>query len=342
MPISIVETPRTGSFLRHITGWFGEYDQQCHTHNRNGPWTLTHGFLLEMRGLVVDGTAVTRVRESDPDRSRSYRNLSRLSKPLPISEAEINDKSKGDFLTKLFVVVQTSWFIIQVLARWITHLTVTELEAITLGFAFLNIVTYVLWWNKPQNMQVPICVDTGERYMPGEDDWHVSRVEEDTGISTWGIFRVPFRIARFICRIPSMLFSMVAQDSHYLFHSSVNGFDSRTLIPMSIASLIFGGLHLIPLWTSSFPSIPERLLWMTSAISITAEPALVLLGCIFPGRDSRRIMLGVGILGYLIPVGGWIYVVARTILIVLAFITLRDLPPGAYQNVEWTTFIPHL
>jgi hypothetical protein len=36
------------------------------------------------------------------------------------------------------------------------------------------------------------------------------------------------------------------------------------------------------------------------------------------------------------------YVVARITLLVLAFTSLRSLPPEAYQTVRWTTFIPHI
>ena len=37
--------------------------------------------------------------------------------------------------------------------------------------------------------------------------------------------------------------------------------------------------------------------------------------------------------------GGILYVLARVVTLVLAFTSLRDLPPGAYDTVHWTTFI---
>jgi len=33
-----------------------------------------------------------------------------------------------------------------------------------------------------------------------------------------------------------------------------------------------------------------------------------------------------------------VYVAARVILLVLAFVTLRSLPPAAYETVQWTSF----
>ena len=39
---------------------------------------------------------------------------------------------------------------------------------------------------------------------------------------------------------------------------------------------------------------------------------------------------------------GILYILARAVTLVLAFMSLRDLPPGAYETVYWTTFIPHI
>ena len=40
--------------------------------------------------------------------------------------------------------------------------------------------------------------------------------------------------------------------------------------------------------------------------------------------------------------GGIVYIIARAVTLALAFTSLRDLPPGAYETVHWTTFIPHV
>jgi hypothetical protein len=72
-----------------------------------------------------------------------------------ISPEEIKDKSKGDWVSKFVVVIQTTWFIIQCLARWLVNLPVTELEVVTIGYAILNIIVYILWWKKPKDISVP-------------------------------------------------------------------------------------------------------------------------------------------------------------------------------------------
>ncbi len=37
-----------------------------------------------------------------------------------------------------------------------------------------------------------------------------------------------------------------------------------------------------------------------------------------------------------------VYTAARFILIVLAFMQLRSLPPSSLNNVQWTTYMPHI
>ncbi len=114
------------------------------------------------------------------------------------TEAEIEDRSKGDIISKTFVVLQTTWFVAQCIARWITRISVTELEIITLAFALLNGITYLLWWNKPQNVGVPVYLEmktptteyAEDRSMNGannvEEDSAVelSRITTDTGEDT--------------------------------------------------------------------------------------------------------------------------------------------------------------
>ena len=75
-----------------------------------------------------------------------------------VTEAELEDRSKGDPLGKGLVVLQTSWFIAQCIARASQHLVVTELELVTLAFAALNGLMYFLWWNKPLDVRCPVPV----------------------------------------------------------------------------------------------------------------------------------------------------------------------------------------
>ncbi len=77
---------------------------------------------------------------------------------LSITEEDIEDRSKGDFLSKFIAVLQTTWFIVQCLARVVQHLEMTSLELITLALASLNGVTYFFWWHKPLDVKVPVKI----------------------------------------------------------------------------------------------------------------------------------------------------------------------------------------
>ena len=82
---------------------------------------------------------------------------SEIAFKLPkITMADIKDKSKGDFLSKLIAILQTSWFIIQCAARAVQGLALTEFELVTLALASLNAITFVFWWHKPLDVQEPI------------------------------------------------------------------------------------------------------------------------------------------------------------------------------------------
>ena len=75
-----------------------------------------------------------------------------------ITAEEIRDKSKGDLLSKVIAILQTTWFIVQCAARPSQGLAVTELELATLALASLNVVTYFLWWDKPLDVKEPVKV----------------------------------------------------------------------------------------------------------------------------------------------------------------------------------------
>lgn len=77
---------------------------------------------------------------------------------IPPSEYEINDRSKGDDLSKIFVVVQALWFVMQITARRVEDLPITDLEITTLAYTLPIICIYACWWHKPLDISEPIRV----------------------------------------------------------------------------------------------------------------------------------------------------------------------------------------
>ena len=94
---------------------------------------------------------------------------------ISITEEEIQDRSKGDFLAKLVAGLQVFWFIVQCLARLAQRLDLTQLELVTLALASLNAVMYGFWIDKPLNVKVPVIINlkrrlTDEEREGGEPD----------------------------------------------------------------------------------------------------------------------------------------------------------------------------
>ena len=72
-----------------------------------------------------------------------------------VAEADIEDRSKSDALSKGVAIIQIAWFIVQLAARYAQNLPITLLEIDTLAVAALMCFTYGWWWKKPKNVGRP-------------------------------------------------------------------------------------------------------------------------------------------------------------------------------------------
>ena len=77
---------------------------------------------------------------------------------IRITEEDITHTSKGDALSKIIFALQSTWFILQCLGRWMQGLNLTHLELTTLALASLNGITFALWWDKPLGAQTLVRV----------------------------------------------------------------------------------------------------------------------------------------------------------------------------------------
>ncbi|KAF8644458.1 hypothetical protein AX16_008445 [Volvariella volvacea WC 439] len=355
-------------------------------------WTITHGFFVTMGGLMREDENGYKVVIMGADGHITLgKSKEKVEVMLPtILEDEIMDKAKGDFLTKLVVVIQTSWFLVQCIARHAQGLVVTELELVTLAFATLNIITYFLWWSKPLNAEFPIYFKkdggrssgpmkikkdnfglsdmysgvwigwTWEENPPKESIWQ--RIKNDVGRKTlihlvckWLVFK-PFTL------IFSPLFNMMGSVGFVVKISADTYVDpyysgpplgaSPTWIFMSLLSaligILFGGIHLIG-YNYRFSTYTECLLWRISSIIVTVEPPILaavpileFLRYRYPKFDVLIATLHTfaDILAAII--GLILYTAARITLLVLPLLALRNLPPSAHQNVQWSDYIPHI
>ena len=105
-----------------------------------------------------------------PDHLESYSLTGNGDFPR-ISKAEILDKNKGDVISsKGALILQTGWFVTQCIARGVQGLPITELELVTVAFAALNFVIYLLWWDKPLHVQRGVRVYKKRRTEESVDD----------------------------------------------------------------------------------------------------------------------------------------------------------------------------
>ena len=124
-------------------------------------WTLKHGHFLEMGGFILVDPEKEDVAPNEQQRTVltfDYFKAHWDIKIPKITAAAIEDRSKGDALSKIIAIFQTTWFIIQYIARGQQGLVLTELELVTLALASLNAVTFAIWWHKPLGVQDPVRI----------------------------------------------------------------------------------------------------------------------------------------------------------------------------------------
>ncbi|KAJ6460186.1 hypothetical protein C8R45DRAFT_879422, partial [Mycena sanguinolenta] len=123
--------------------------------SREFNFSTAHGFFFCMGGFVSSTGHPIKTREQldDPVLGPEIQDAIR-----EVNEEDIMDKSKGDALSKGVVLLQVLWFTVQCFARVHQNLVVTQLEIATLAFAMLSVFIWLLWWNKPLDVERPIVV----------------------------------------------------------------------------------------------------------------------------------------------------------------------------------------
>ena len=257
-------------------------------------------------------------------------------------EAEIKDRGKSDWLAKSLVLLQTSWFIMQCIARGIKHLPVTHLEIVTLAYAAMNFVIYVFWCNIPLNVNQPVRVfrKSGESEPSGMQPQSSSEVRK----LTWeSVFHGLEMIFGFIAGGQDEGVNLRHEDRvpRFWANSTRNDFWITNIIMLGVG-ICFGVIHCIA-WGFPFPMHMELLIWQVSSVAITAVPVYIpLVFGLANWMSNMHFKDTANIFGISILPTGLLYIIAQAVTLVLALTSLRDLPPGAFDTVHWTTFIPHV
>ncbi|KAJ7729895.1 hypothetical protein B0H16DRAFT_1330118, partial [Mycena metata] len=283
----------------------------------------THGFFCTMGGFVSEEGHPVATEKQLP----AY--ISAIQK---IKKADIEDKSKGDTLSKGVAIAQGLWFVTQCLARASQHLPLTELEVATLAFAVLSVAIRLLWLHKPLDVQQPIVVARSEVEMDPiqeEDITPMNNDSNDFSDKIRGIFG------------GHDYYHPISSTSVPSFYSiEIDGKDPYGLVTMAGVFGV-GSIHCAA-WNALFPSMAEMWIWRISSVFIAAYPALTILLILAidawaPDNDIATAVL----VGFMV-VGTVVYPFFRLFLIILSFTTLRSLPPSTFVDVNWSNYIPHL
>lgn len=139
--------------------------------------------------------------------------------------------------------------------------------------------------------------------------------------------------------------------------------ETKVLLYFSaMAGAAFGGAHCVA-WNFNFPSHVEKVLWRSASLSIVGVCLCSIAGLPLHNVIEKKVSfkhkrsLQVG-LGYTITVpvqNMWyisqraletvpaiIYPLARISLLVIALLSLRNLPDSAFETAPWTVSIPHV
>ena len=315
-------------------------------------WSKTHGFFIIMGGFHLfkrsskEKSGAQSISQEDdyplhPLLASDLTHDDIYSFAMP-TEAEIKDKGKSDWLAKSLVLLQTSWFVMQCIARCIKHLPVTHLEIVTLAYAAMNFVIYVFWWNKPLNVNRPVRVfrKSGESE-PSETQPQSS---SEAQILTWeSVLDGSWTILVFIAGGQDKDVDLGREDRvpRFWANSTTDNTFIADIIVLGVG-ICFGAIHCIA-WGFPFPTHTELLMWRVSSVAITAVPVYMpLMSGLAAWMGDMDFDIIAGIVFFSVFTAFILYIVARAVTLVLALTSLRDLPPGAFDTVRWTTFIPHV
>jgi hypothetical protein len=329
-------------------------------------WSLEHAFLANMGGILL----------SSPDYPTFPINAHQVQylvvhkyMPFPdIDDESIKDKNKADGFARLLTLVQVCWFALQIIGRATQHLTISTFELETVAFVACTIPSFYFWHHKPLDVSSTITLSLNEAIT-------IRDIILSAGEAALEQYR--FTPLDFIDPEPDpkepldppmwalcYLFGFDAPPKHIPLTSFSNS-SSRVGKKVSyidwivLSSIVYAytSIHLVA-WNFTFPTLIEQWLWRAAGILLIVSEftyglAYVILNWQLP-RFCRlfgveQVKTGTQLFESIHPffqyviAGAWVgsYMIARGYIFVEAFSGLRALPATAFQNVEWSNFLPH-
>jgi hypothetical protein len=287
---------------------------------------MPHGFFFTMGGFVSADGHHPIVRQTQLQQNPGYVPLMR-----GVRAEDIKDKSKGDGISKGFALVQGLWFMTQTLSR--IGRGITQLEVATLAFQIVTFFVWLLWWDKPLDVQQPILLQVQP---------HIPVVPPVQAPPGWRSRILQMVVAVFLGGFPDFVpDSSTSVPALWSTHGTEKENSHLISVGMqTIAGTLFGATHFLA-WNAHFPTPVERKMWRGCSVFVTVLAcALTVFYIPMMKRKARSIYWTILDVAFLIAIP--VYIAARLVLIGLPFSTLRDLPPVAFALVQWTKHILHI
>jgi hypothetical protein len=352
-PAAIYGCQRGGRTRRYVQSAAQSFKCQHLTLVYSGEgWTRVQGFYTIMGGYhiySVDEHAPPYAEAVEPycplDKVTVVA-FSKLDRIKLLTEEEIQDRGKSDWLAKTLVLLQTTWFVIQCIVRGAAHMPLAKLEIITLAYTIITVGINIAWWDKPRNVKYPTRIMMLKSEIPQR---------EDVKKSNW----IEILLRNLLPSDPPGLNvqNLKCVPTFYTGQPPPQQYELANIITLSI-SVLFGVVHCLA-WLFPFSSAIEKTLWRVFSVMMTAVPASILLAFGMLEWSFRRTKSKmprhvqrdnhpeppfffhmVHFLAYVI--GGPLYLAARVGTFVIALKSLTSLPYGSFQTIPWTKLIPHL
>ena len=285
-------------------------------------WTLTHAFFLQMGGFCLETHSGIRLQlDMDDLRSATSASVDWFSNLENISEDQINDHAKSNPLTKFIACGQTLWLVTQVVTRVYKHQAVTLLEVSTSAYVACALTAYLFWWKKPQNPTLPITILCPEEALPRKKVAEKSVYYNEKSIEEY------FWAGQYWTKHTNEL-------------SDFMDFALFALCPA-----VFGAIH-VASWNIRLLTNVEQWLWRGSALYCCTAGAMPYLLVYSTAVCKEHSLIretteeAIDIFATLAIL--LVYIILRLFMIVEVFLSLRALSPSAYEEVQWSSLVPHI
>ncbi|KAG2065885.1 hypothetical protein BDR04DRAFT_131669 [Suillus decipiens] len=161
-----------------------------------------------------------------------------------------------------------------------------------------------------------------------------------TGLTLCSLTLIPFSVLQAAYPNPPVPSNHVG---FYLWVAMTRAVPTTVIISLyfSLDVLVGQCLEVYIVWAGNvlFQGYADKILWRAASLGIvlTSVSLFLLYSYVFWVNGLNNVA---DIIVFLIL--SFTYTVARIILIALMLKSLRSLPPGVYDTVAWTNFIPHL